>query len=164
MTPRRPFDSGWWGQKYEMACGSENWSFSCAVLLRLSHTSVVSEWRFSSCQLFDMARICPPCAFRVLEFLPRVRHGVRSTSLMLHGERLPEQRPEIWVGTVASLRRCFHIRVWLTSEVFPMRLSLTTVSLLSGVDAVTYDETRAIQYTKLVGAAHCESSRTSPST
>jgi len=45
--------------------------------------------------------------------------------------------------------------------VFPMRLSLATVSLLSAVssvDAVTYDETRAIQYAKLAGAAYCESS------
>ena len=51
-----------------------------------------------------------------------------------------------------------HPRVLLTSTVFPMLLSLATVSLLSAVssvDAVTYDETRAIQYAKLAGAADC---------
>ena len=54
-----------------------------------------------------------------------------------------------------------HPRVLLTSTVFPTLLSLATVSLLSAVssvDAVTYDETRAIQYAKLAGAAYCESS------
>jgi len=42
-----------------------------------------------------------------------------------------------------------------------MRCSLTAVALLSAassVDAVTYDETRAIQYAKLAGASYCESS------
>ena len=70
-----------------------------------------------------------------------------------------EWRPSSASETGQSLRRCSHIRVLSTSEVFLMRLSLTTVSLSSAVFdvyAVTFDETRAIQYAKLAGAADCE--------
>ena len=49
----------------------------------------------------------------------------------------------------------------MASEVLPMRFLFAAVSLFCGassLDAVAYDETRAIQYAKLAGAAYCESS------
>ena len=68
---------------------------------------------------------------------------------------MAEWRPSSASETVQSLCRC-------AAALFRRcAVALTTVSLLPEVltwDARTHDKTRAIQYAKLAGAAHCESS------
>ena len=73
---------------------------------------------------------------------------------MWQGEGLPQQRPKIWVGAVARLLSysCVVDFRSVPDEVVSDNSVVVVCSF--GLDAMTYDDTRTIQYAKLAGAAH----------